>query len=162
MTTPMDRAAENPFALTSAQREILDQADRFARRELHPLSERMDNEEWWPEDVFRKIGAAGFFGTTVPEAYGGVGLDLLACGVVFQAFARWNHAIALSGVAHDNLCLNNIYRNVFLDGLIMRQPHFMLLSAVAARVGVTRVVRPSGGFKLTELADLIESDWEQA
>ena len=99
------------FELTRAQQDILEQADRFARRELYPLAQRMDDEEWWPEDVFRKIGAAGFFGTTIPEEYGGTGLDLVACGAVFQAFARWNHAVSLSGVAHDNLCLNNVFRN---------------------------------------------------
>ena len=54
--------------------------------------------------------------------------------------------------------LHNTYRHVFLDGLEMRQPHFKLVSAVATRVGVTRAVRPSGGFKLAELADLIEGD----
>ena len=35
----------------------------------------------------------------------------MAAGLVAQAFSRWNHALALSCVAHDNLCLNNIYRN---------------------------------------------------
>jgi isovaleryl-CoA dehydrogenase len=90
---------------------ILHEADRFARKELYPLSARMDAEEWWPEDAFPKIGAQGMFGVTVPQEFGGSGLDLLSAGVVAQAFARWNHAMALSCVAHDNLCLNNIYRN---------------------------------------------------
>jgi isovaleryl-CoA dehydrogenase len=99
------------FELDADQREILDSADRFARKELYPLSERMDAEEYWPEDAFPRIGAAGFFGVTIPERYGGLGVDLLAGGLVLQAFARWNHALALSCVAHDNLCLNNIYRN---------------------------------------------------
>ncbi len=99
------------FDLGADQREILEQADRFARAELYPLAQRMDDEEWWPEEAFPKIGDAGFFGITVPEDYGGVGLDLLTSGVVLQAFSRWNHAMALSVVAHDNLCLNNIYRN---------------------------------------------------
>jgi isovaleryl-CoA dehydrogenase len=35
----------------------------------------------------------------------------LDAGLVLQGFARWNHAMALAWVAHDNLCLNNIYRN---------------------------------------------------
>lgn len=56
--------------------------------------------------------------------------------------------------------LHNTYRHVFLDGLEMRKPHFDLVSAVASQVGVTRVVRPSGSFKLAELADLIEQDME--
>ena len=90
---------------------ILDEADRFARKELFPLSVRMDAEEWWPEEAFPKIGAQGLFGVTVPSEFGGAGLDLLSAGVITQAFSRWNHAMALSCVAHDNLCLNNIYRN---------------------------------------------------
>ena len=40
------------FDLDEGQRTILDQADRFARNELYSLSERMDAEEWWPEDAF--------------------------------------------------------------------------------------------------------------
>ena len=61
---------------TKSSRPILDQADRFARKELYPLSERMDREEWWPDEAFRMIGDNGFFGATIPEEYGGAGLDL--------------------------------------------------------------------------------------
>ena len=99
------------FDLDDEQLGVLDQADRFARNELYPLSQRMDAEEWWPGDAFRKIGESGFFGVTIPEEYGGAGLDLLSAGLALQGFARWNHALALAYVAHDNLCANNIYRN---------------------------------------------------
>ena len=99
------------FALDSDRTLILDQADRFARAELYDLCQRMDDEEWWPADAFRKIGDNGLLGVTIPEEYGGAGLDLVAAGLVLQGFARWNHSMALAWVAHDNLCLNNIYRN---------------------------------------------------
>lgn len=99
------------WELTSEQQEILDAADRFAQGELYPLASRMDEEEWWPPDVFRRIGGHGYFGLTVPEEYGGVGADLFTSGLVLQAFSRWNHALALSWVAHENLCLNNINLN---------------------------------------------------
>nr|WP_295469591.1 acyl-CoA dehydrogenase family protein [Mesorhizobium sp.] len=101
----------NLFDLDAEQQMILDNADRFARNELYALSEKMDNEEWWPEEAFPKIGDNGLFGITVPEEYGGAGLDLVAAGLVLQGLARWNHAMALAWVAHDNLCANNIYRN---------------------------------------------------
>lgn len=99
------------FDLTADQQQILDQADKFARAELYEISEKMDNEEWWPDDAFPKIGEAGFFGITIPEELGGLGLDLMTSGVALQGISRWNHAMALSIVAHDNLCMNNIYRN---------------------------------------------------
>ncbi len=97
--------------LSDDEQGILDQADYFAKQELYPLSQRMDNEEWWPPDIFARIGQTGYFGIPVPPQYGGVGLDMFTSGLVLQAFSRWNHALALSWVAHENLCLFNIYRN---------------------------------------------------
>lgn len=90
---------------------ILDAADRFGREALHPLARRMDDEEWWPPEAMALAGRNGFCGVTVPEALGGAGMDLFASALVAQAFSRWNHAFALSWVAHENLCLNNILRN---------------------------------------------------
>jgi len=97
--------------LSNDEQAVLDQADHFAKQEFYPLSQRMDNEEWWPPDIFPLIGQTGYFGIPVPEQYGGAGLDLFTSGLVLQAFSRWNHALALSWVAHENLCLYNIYRN---------------------------------------------------
>lgn len=111
MTSALANAPAAQFDLTPDQQTILDQADKFARKELYPLSERMDREEWWPEEAFAKIGDAGLFGITIPEDFGGAGLDLMSAGLVAQAFSRWNHALGLSYIAHDNLCANNIYRN---------------------------------------------------
>ena len=99
------------FDLDADQRAILDLASTFAKQELYPVATKMDAEEFWPADEFRKIGENGFLGVSIPQEYGGAGMDLVSAGLVAQGFARWNHALALSVVAHDNLCANNIYRN---------------------------------------------------
>jgi len=99
------------FSLTDDQRAILEAADRYGREQLAPLARRMDDEEWWPDAEFRALGKAGYLGVTVPPELGGVGLDLFASGLVLQGFSRWNYALGLSWVAHENLCLNNILRN---------------------------------------------------
>lgn len=99
------------FDLSAEQREALDTADEYSRNELYPLAARMDREEWWPDDAFARLGSHGYLGITVPATYGGAGADLFTSGLVLQAIARWNHALALAWVAHDNLCVNNIYRN---------------------------------------------------
>jgi isovaleryl-CoA dehydrogenase len=97
--------------LSADEMEVLTTADRFAQAELYPLAQKMDDEEWWPDRIFPKIGATGYFGITVPERYGGSGLDLMTAGLVLQAFSRWNHALGLAWVAHENLCLHNLLRN---------------------------------------------------
>ncbi|BCG90174.1 isovaleryl-CoA dehydrogenase [Mesorhizobium sp. 113-3-9] len=129
------------FGLDAEQQMILDNADRFARNEFYHLSERMDAEEWWPEDVFPKIGDNGLFGITIPETYGGAGLDLVAAGLVLQGFARWNHAMALAWVAHDNLCANNIYRNGSED---QRRRYLPDLCA-GRKIGALGLTEPGAG-----------------
>lgn len=99
------------FSLTAEQRSLLDHADNFAREELLPLAGRMDDEEWWPTELMRQLGDLGFLGVTVDTKYGGAGLSMFEAGLLLQAFSRYNHAVGLSWVAHDNLCVNNIYNN---------------------------------------------------
>jgi isovaleryl-CoA dehydrogenase len=99
------------FALNEDQQAILDAADQYARERLAPLAQRMDDEEWWPDAEFRALGEAGYLGITTPVELAGSGLDLFASGLVCQAFGRWNHALTLSWIAHENLCMNNILRN---------------------------------------------------
>jgi isovaleryl-CoA dehydrogenase len=103
--------ASSGFGLTADQREVLEQVDRFARIELHPLQQRMDDEEWWPEHVFPLFGDNGYLGVMAPTELGGAGLDFFASGLVVQAVARWNPAVALSLLVHENLCMNNILAN---------------------------------------------------
>ena len=70
------------FELTTDQREIYDQAHRFAKAELAPLLPRMDDDDWYPEDLIPKLGAAGYLGITAPAEYGGSGMDLFSAGLV--------------------------------------------------------------------------------
>ena len=99
------------FELTEEQQAVLEGASDYAERELYPLAARMDTEEWWPAEAFAELGRAGYLGATVPARYGGAGVDLFSSGLVLQGLSRWNHALGLAWVAHDNLCVNNIYRN---------------------------------------------------
>lgn len=99
------------FRLREDQEALLNHADRFARNELYPLARRMDDDEWFPPDLFRQLGSQGFLGATIDSEYGGAEMSMLEAGLVLQAFSRWNHAFALSWVAHDNLCANNISNN---------------------------------------------------
>lgn len=57
-----------------------------------------------------------------------------------------------------NTVRHNTYRQVFLDGLEMRKPHFDLVSSVTSSITMRRVLRPNESFLLSELADLILED----
>ncbi len=131
----------NAFDLDNDQQAILEQADRFSANELYPLAEKMDNEEWWPTEAFPKLGEVGYLGITVPEQYGGAGLDMFTSGLILQAMSRWNHAFALSWAAHDNLCVNNIYANGNED---QRQTYLPKLCD-GSHIGALGLTEPGAG-----------------
>ncbi|MFI4981624.1 MAG: hypothetical protein ACHQIO_14855 [Nevskiales bacterium] len=54
--------------LSDDEQGILDQADRFAQKELYPLAQRMDDEEWWPDQVFPLIGRTGTSASPRPRS----------------------------------------------------------------------------------------------
>ncbi|HLN11355.1 MAG TPA: acyl-CoA dehydrogenase family protein [Xanthobacteraceae bacterium] len=107
----LNSPSPHSFRLTPEQQEILEQSDRFAASEFWPLQGRMDEEEWWPPEAMPALARMGFLGVTVPPELGGAGSDFFTSGLITQGLARWNPAVALSYVAHENLCLNNIARN---------------------------------------------------
>ena len=60
------------------------------------------------------------------------------------------------------ILLNNTYRGRFMDGLKMRDSHFSLAVVAANKIKVSRVSRPSAPFRIKELIDLLEADFEDA
>lgn len=137
----MTEAHSTPFGLTSEQQQLLDQVDRFAKAELYPLADRMDAEEWWPDQIFPRIGELGMFGATISEEFGGTDMDLLSSGLTLQAMARWNHALALAWVAHDNLCANNIYRN----GTDAQRRKYLPDMCAGKKIGALGLTEPGAG-----------------
>lgn len=109
-------AVFNISGMQSADRQESDEALRqsireFSRKEVLPIAARMDEEDWFPEELFRKLGKMGYLGITVPEDYGGSGLDLMAQAIIQEELGYASASLALSYGAHSNLCLDSLYRN---------------------------------------------------
>ena len=103
---------DSPAAtLADEHRLVFETALAFARKELAPLAQHMDEADAWPDGLWRKLADAGFLGIGVPEAYGGAGGDYLSAALVCQALTRVIPAVGLSYGAHLNLCAHNLMRN---------------------------------------------------
>ncbi len=99
------------YGFTQEHQQVYDMVYKYSRDELYPLSGKMDNDDWFPEEQFRKMSEVGILGLTVPEQYGGAGMDLFSQAFACEAMSVWNHTMAGNYLASDNLCINNILRN---------------------------------------------------
>jgi len=69
---------------------LKDMVRRFVENEVDPLSETIEEEGRIPEELVQKAKELGFFGLTVPEAYGGSEIGPLGYAVVREELARTN------------------------------------------------------------------------
>lgn len=88
--------------MANPHEEIRASVREFVLREVEPIANQLDREEKEiPESLLRKMAELGYFGLTVPEAYGGMGLDYTSMCIVTEELARgW---LSVGSVATRNL-----------------------------------------------------------
>jgi alkylation response protein AidB-like acyl-CoA dehydrogenase len=79
---------------------LIDTVRRFVARDVIPVASALEHADTYPEAIVETMKGMGLFGVTIPEAYGGLGLDLLTyIGVVEELAYGW---MSLSGVVNTH------------------------------------------------------------
>lgn len=106
----MRATPEFDFSLPETAIMIRDAAARFADEQIAPLAAKIDEDDWFPRELWPAMGALGLHGITVGEECGGLGLGYLEHVVAVEEVGRASASIGLSYGAHSNLCINQISR----------------------------------------------------
>ena len=84
-----------------ARTQILNMVREFVRRDVEPVAQRYDNEDIYPGEMADKMAELGLFGITIPEEYGGMGLDYTTFAMIFEELSRgWMSVSGLIGTHH--------------------------------------------------------------
>lgn len=89
------------MSTTAELLELRQLAREFTAGEITPNAAGWDREGVLPEHLFRSLGEMGFMGMLVPEAYGGLGLDVPSYLAVLEELARGDAAVALAVAVHN-------------------------------------------------------------
>ncbi len=84
------------FELSDELIAVRDLAREFAEKEIAPTAAKDDKEQNFRGDLVRKMGELGFYGTMIPEAYGGNGLGFLAMVLITEEIARVHSAMRVA------------------------------------------------------------------
>jgi butyryl-CoA dehydrogenase len=84
------------FSLNDHQKLIRDTVRQFMEAEVRPSVKQRDREERFPAAEISKIAALGCCGITVPEEWGGPGLDTISYVLMLEEVARVDAAMATS------------------------------------------------------------------
>ena len=88
---------------------VAEAARNFARKEILPFVMEWDEQQWFPFELFQKMGEIGLMGMIIPEAYGGSGLGYEEYVAAIVELTRIDPSVGLSMAAHNSLCTNHIY-----------------------------------------------------
>lgn len=99
------------FGLGETLDMLREQVNGFANRTITPLAADIDQQNAFPNHLWKKLGEMGLLGVTVSEQYGGAEMGYLAHVIAMEEISRSSASVALSYGAHSNLCVNQIFRN---------------------------------------------------
>ncbi|HVZ77331.1 MAG TPA: acyl-CoA dehydrogenase [Gemmatimonadaceae bacterium] len=89
--------------LSEEQREIQRVAREFALQEVAPHSAAWDRDAYFEPTLPARMGALGFMGMLIPEAYDGLGLDTLTYLVALEEIAAVDASVAVMMSVHNSL-----------------------------------------------------------
>jgi len=88
---------------------VAEAARNFARKEILPFVMEWDEQQWFPFELFQKMGDIGLMGMIIPEEYGGSGLGYEEYVAAIVELTKVDPSVGLSMAAHNSLCTNHIY-----------------------------------------------------
>ena len=133
--------------LNEEELAVAESALQWARRELGPIADHIDQEDAFPPDLFTRLGDQGYLGAGIPVEYGGAGGDLMTAALVGWALARVSPAVALSYGGNVNLCAHNLLRN----GTPEQKRRYLPGLAAGKLIGAMALTEPNAGSDATSI-----------
>jgi isovaleryl-CoA dehydrogenase len=156
MDHPHDDRPLDLLAPTPEHALLRDTLREFVAREVEPQAAAHDREERFNLALFRRAGALGLLGVTIPEEYGGAGLDAVAAVQVCEALSSSDPGFALAVLAHAILFAHN----VSVNGDEQQRKHVLPRAVSGAWVGGLCMTEPEVGTDVLALKTTARRDGE--
>ena len=149
---------ESTVVATSAEAraQIVALVRDFVRREVEPVAAELDAEDRVPHDLIDQMKELGLFGITVPEEYGGLGLDYTTFASIFEELSMG--LMSLSGAIGTHHILTYVLTHY---GTEEQKQRFLPDLAAGKKRGGLALTEPGGGTDVANLQTTATKDGEE-
>jgi glutaryl-CoA dehydrogenase (non-decarboxylating) len=99
------------FALSEELEMLRSMVRDFAAEKIAPFADKWDEEHYFPyEEAVKPMAELGFFGTVIPEEYGGNNMGWLAAMIISEEIARASSSLRVQVNMQSLGCAFTIYR----------------------------------------------------
>lgn len=99
------------FNLTAEQKLFQKTIREFCEKEIKPIASKIDQEEYFSWDLYKKMGKMGLMGMTIPQKYGGAGIDRISYMIALEEISRICGSTGITVEAHNSLGIGHIYEH---------------------------------------------------
>jgi glutaryl-CoA dehydrogenase len=96
--------------LTEEHKMIRSAMRDFVKKEISPYIEDWCQQNHFPYEIVKKFGAIGAFGPTIPQEYGGGGMDYISYGLIMQEIERGDSGMRSTASVQGSLVMYPIFR----------------------------------------------------
>ncbi len=122
------------------RREIIETVRRFVAKEVIPVASDLEREDRFPTEIVAQMRDLGLFGVTIPEAHGGLGLDLRTyIGVIEELAYGW---MSLTGIINTHTMCATL---IMAHGTDEQQRRWLPTMATGERRGALSLSEPDAG-----------------
>jgi butyryl-CoA dehydrogenase len=140
----------------SVRAEIIDTVRKFVQRDVIPVASDLEHADTYPEEIVAKMRDLGLFGITIPEAYGGLGLDLLTyVGVIEELSYGW---MSLTGIVNTHTMAATL---IMTHGSEQQQQRWLPSMASGERRGCLSLSEADAGSDTRSLSCRAQRDGEE-
>lgn len=126
----------------------------WVKQEVSPIIETYAEKGECPVHLFKQLGEVGAYGPSLPEAYGGGGMDEIAYGIIMQELERGDSGIRSMASVQGSLVMYPIYR----FGSEAQKQKYLPLLARGELIGCFGLTEPDHGSNPSGMVTHIKDD----
>ncbi|MEB2780848.1 acyl-CoA dehydrogenase family protein [Algoriphagus sp. C2-6-M1] len=144
------------FTQNENQRMIAQMIRDFGAKEITPFRKDWDDKQFFPHELFKKLGELGLMGVLIPTEYGGSGFGYLEYVTAIVELSKLDPSVGLSMAAHNSLCSGHI----MAFGSEVQKQKYLPKLATCEWLGAWGLTEPNTGSDSGNMRTVAKKDGE--